>query len=193
MHNWFEDKCKYKKEKHVHNLEYGLDYQQSGYQKADATIRRGTTIKDDKKPPKYDLYRHDGAYADNMISWYDADYGKRTRNTPENYLPPLRSFSTQVMAWVPERSDYPIRGKPTSWGLAEKKRQQWAKQMESLNLGRTPQSDYKEAFVAFPTEYLKETVRKKYDVSALTASSTQSCGRTLDPLVVAAATGNYRP
>lgn len=167
-----------------------MDYQQNGYQKADCIIRRQTTVKA-KPAPEFLAYRNDTTYSDNMITWYDQDFNKRPRSETRDQLPPLRTFSTQVMAWVPERSDFPVHGRPASWGLLEKKQKTWCSEMETLNLGRTPISDYKEAFVRFPNEFLTESVRKKYDTTALNASSSVPQGKPLDPLLVAASA--FRP
>lgn len=63
----------------------------------------------DGVPPKFLLYHHGDKYMKNLITWYDQDYNQR-KPAEHNKLPELRNFSTQVMAWIPERSDYPIQG-----------------------------------------------------------------------------------
>lgn len=37
---------------------------------------------------------------------------------------PERKWALQDDYWLPERSDHPLEGSPTSWGLIEKKRSQ---------------------------------------------------------------------
>jgi hypothetical protein len=76
-------------------------------------LRKRGLIKSDGLAPRFLLYHHGNRYSDNLITWYDEHYNGRglTRNEePRNRLPELRSFSSQELAWVPERTDYPILG-----------------------------------------------------------------------------------
>ena len=66
-------------------------------------------MRGDGAGPKFLLYHHGEKYMKNLITWYDQDYNKRETEGPEK-LPSLRNFSTQVMAWIPEKSDHPIQG-----------------------------------------------------------------------------------
>ncbi len=64
--------------------------------------------------PKFLMYHHGDKYMNNDVTWYDQDYNKRERSGP-NKLPELREFSSHVMAWIPEKTDHPIQGLPSSY------------------------------------------------------------------------------
>lgn len=177
----------YKKEVLSHNSSYRVDYQQNGYQKPDSTIRRNGWLGNDGMEPKFLLHHHGNRYMANQITWYDEDYNRRPRTGAENYLPPLRQFSTHVMAWIPEKSDHPLRGQPTSWGLVNSKQKAWSAHLEDKNLARTPMSNYQNSFVRYSSDVLNDARRKKYDTAALNASQVVPAGKPLDAVAVASA------
>ena len=49
-------------------------------------------------------------YKNNLITWYDEQYNKRPREEGDR-LPDLRKWDGNKLAWVPERTDYPMQGK----------------------------------------------------------------------------------
>lgn len=49
-------------------------------------------------------------YSNNLISWYDEQFNKRARGDGDR-LPDLRSWDGHKLAWAPERSDFPMKGK----------------------------------------------------------------------------------
>jgi len=55
------------------------------------------------------FYHHGNRYSNNMISWYDEHYNKRERDE-KNKLPELRHWDSHQLAWIPEKTDYPIQG-----------------------------------------------------------------------------------
>jgi hypothetical protein len=56
---------------------------------------------------RYILAHHDN-YEGNCISWYDQQFNNREQK--ESKLPPLRKWDGKVLAYVPEKSDFPIQG-----------------------------------------------------------------------------------
>jgi len=75
------------------------------------------------------LFNHHGnRYSNNMISWYDEHFNKRPREECDR-LPALRHWDGHQLAWVPERSDYPMRGAPTNFNLHQKLTDKWQGQI----------------------------------------------------------------
>lgn len=86
-----------------------------------------------------------------LITWYDEDYNRRPREGP-NKLPDLRSFSTSTLTWIPEKSDYPIQGEPTNYGLTERLRSKWSAENDEIKKGNDPRSQFD---TTYRTSYLK--------------------------------------
>jgi len=60
--------------------------------------------------PKDLLFGHHGkAYSNNMISLYDEYYNRRARPDGQKF-PPVRSWDSKSMTWVPEKIDHPLQG-----------------------------------------------------------------------------------
>ncbi|XP_056324489.1 cilia- and flagella-associated protein 107 isoform X2 [Danio aesculapii] len=66
-------------------------------------------------PSRQLLSHHDVPSSHYLVSLYDESYGRQTSSS----LPTLRSWHPDKLAWVPERSDHPVQGPPTKFGLAE--------------------------------------------------------------------------
>ncbi|XP_029434724.1 uncharacterized protein C1orf158 homolog [Rhinatrema bivittatum] len=72
--------------------------------------------------PKHILLSHHGEPKHkNLVSVYDDHYMRHGNSS----LPPLRKFSGNKLAWLPEKSDYPIQEPPTNFGLLEEKKKMW--------------------------------------------------------------------
>ena len=56
------------------------------------------------------LTHHGNRYSNNMITWYDENYNKRERSEDDK-LPELRSWDGHSLAWLPEKSDHPMKGR----------------------------------------------------------------------------------
>ena len=64
--------------------------------------------------------------ANYYINRYDEEINRRPRPAPivpvGQQFPAQRQWKIANDCWVPEKSDYPLQGEPTKWGLGEKKR-----------------------------------------------------------------------
>ena len=58
---------------------------------------------------------HNKSLKNNLISWYDEQFNKRERSGGDQ-LPELRHWDGQKLAWEPEKTDHPVKGKiPSVW------------------------------------------------------------------------------
>uniref|UniRef100_A0A8D2LNX3 Chromosome 1 open reading frame 158 n=1 Tax=Varanus komodoensis TaxID=61221 RepID=A0A8D2LNX3_VARKO len=73
-------------------------------------------------PRKYVLTHHEEASHQNLVSQYDDQYNRHGYNP---CLPPLRKWNGHKMAWVPEKTDYPLVEPPTNYGLFEHLVKKW--------------------------------------------------------------------
>ena len=53
---------------------------------------------------------HNNDFSSNLISWYDEQFNKRQRQG-RDVLPDQRYWDSNKLAWEPEKSDHPIRGR----------------------------------------------------------------------------------
>uniref|UniRef100_A0A0B7BTB7 Uncharacterized protein n=1 Tax=Arion vulgaris TaxID=1028688 RepID=A0A0B7BTB7_9EUPU len=127
--NWSEDMNKFSDSKYKHNSTYRLDFQNTGGIHPDVMIRRKTKLGDEGKHADMLLRHHGDAYDNMLISLYDESYNGRWR---ENCLPPLRKFDNQTLKWLPERSDYPLKGDATNWGLKEQRQAKLLKRQQEM-------------------------------------------------------------
>lgn len=126
-----------------------MDFKNYGKYLPDVTTRRKALEKHDGLGKEYIFSHHQKAYKGNRISWYDQQFNKR--EITESKLPPLRSWDRQKLAWAPEKSDYPIQGHPTNYGLLQKLQQKWKKEAAMENLG-THVSTYNVSYNRHPKE-----------------------------------------
>uniref|UniRef100_A0A8D2LLU5 Chromosome 1 open reading frame 158 n=1 Tax=Varanus komodoensis TaxID=61221 RepID=A0A8D2LLU5_VARKO len=84
----------------------------------------GNWLEERKKglPRKYVLTHHEEASHQNLVSQYDDQYNRHGYNP---CLPPLRKWNGHKMAWVPEKTDYPLVEPPTNYGLFEHLVKKW--------------------------------------------------------------------
>ncbi|KAF6038201.1 C1orf158 [Bugula neritina] len=71
-----------------------------------------------------------------MISLYDEYYNRRARPDGQKF-PPVRSWDSKSMTWVPEKIDHPLQADPTNWGLKNEVAERQAKLEKEKNI-----SDY---------------------------------------------------
>uniref|UniRef100_A0A674K973 Cilia and flagella associated protein 107 n=1 Tax=Terrapene triunguis TaxID=2587831 RepID=A0A674K973_9SAUR len=73
--------------------------------------------------PKQHLFtQHEEPSNRNLVTQYDDHYNRHGYNP---VLPPLRSWNGQKLAWLPEKSDFPIFEPPTNYGLFEQLMKKW--------------------------------------------------------------------
>ncbi len=92
-----------------HNSTHRVDFRNFSTSKPDVNIRRKAQLQNDGMGKEFLFYHHGNRYSNNMISWYDEHYNMRERDE-QNKLPELREWDSHRLAWLPEKSDHPIRG-----------------------------------------------------------------------------------
>ncbi|XP_005111355.1 uncharacterized protein C1orf158 [Aplysia californica] len=126
--NWSEERLAFPKGKYQHNSTNRVDFKNYGSVEPDVLLRRKAKLGSEGIPADM-LFRHHGrAYDNMMITLYDENYNGRWK---ERDMPHLRSWDGQKLGWLPERTDHPLRGPPTNFGLKEHvEAQQLARQQE---------------------------------------------------------------
>lgn len=126
-----------------------IDFKNYGKYLPDVTTRRKALEKHDGLGKEHLFAHHQKAYEGNRISWYDQQFNRREMT--ESKLPPLRSWDRQKLAWAPEKSDFPVQGHPTNYGLLRKLQEKWKKEAAMENFG-THTSTYKLSYSHQPKE-----------------------------------------
>lgn len=126
--NWGEECYTFRKGNVKHNSTHRMDFKSWGGSRPDVVVRRKAQLQNDGLGKESLFYHHGNRYSNNMISWYDEQFNKRERDDA-NKLPDLRSWDSHRLAWLPEKSDYPIQGDPTTFGLHQKLRSKWSDQV----------------------------------------------------------------
>jgi len=115
--NWSEERQAFPASKYQHNSTNRLDFKNFGNYAPDVTLRRNAKLSGEGIPADM-LFRHHGHAYDKMkISLYDENFNGRWK---EKNLPPLRNWNSQTLGWLPEKSDNPLAGQPTNFGLKQK-------------------------------------------------------------------------
>jgi len=127
--NWYEERKKYHKANLDHTSSYRTDYNPYGGASPDFLVRRNAVHRGEGMGHKHLFGHHGKAYDKSLITWYDQDYNGRGLKRPTSQgLPDLREWKVGTqMAWIPEKTDFPIFGEPTNWGLAQEKIAEWHK------------------------------------------------------------------
>ncbi|KAG9260312.1 arylacetamide deacetylase-like 3 isoform X1 [Astyanax mexicanus] len=94
-------------------------------------------------PPHQLMYHHSTPTAHYLVSLYDESYGRQHTSD----LPTLRTWHSDKLGWIPERSDHPVQGPPTNYGLLESLQAQGQQQQGVLPM----LSVYKAAYPLHPT------------------------------------------
>ncbi|KAI8796321.1 hypothetical protein BgiMline_030021 [Biomphalaria glabrata] len=155
--NWSEERLKFPDTKYKHNTTHRIDFKNYGEFHPDVTVRRKAVLNNEGLPADMIFRHHDDAYDNMLITMYDEHYNGRWR---ENCLPPLRQFNSQTLGWMPERSDYPLRGPPTNFGLKQYK--------EALALARQKELDHPD----FESTYMDSYREKQKNALCFTRHAT---------------------
>jgi hypothetical protein len=140
-----------------HNSTNRIDFKSYGNHRPDVLIRRQAMLRSDGLKKEFIFNHHGNAYDNGMISWYDTDYNHRATGLPET-----RQWDHNTLSWAPEKSDFPLQGRPTNWGLKEAMQEKWAlEKLLERQGGTVYNTDYlpteKEALVKYrpacPKEY----------------------------------------
>lgn len=132
--NWAEEQHQFLKGNYKHNSTNRIDFQNYGSFRPDVIIRRKAQLQSDGLGAERLFYHHGNKYSNNMISWYDEQYNKRQREEKDK-LPETRHWDGNSLSWVPEKSDYPIQGAPTNYGLHQKLQERWSAQIANETFG----------------------------------------------------------
>lgn len=126
--NWGEERHAFKKGAQANNSTYRQDFVNCDGHRPDVILRRKAELQNEGLGKEFLFYHHGNRYSNNMISWYDEHYNKRERDE-KNKLPEMRHWDGHAMAWVPEKTDYPIQGEPTNFGLNKNRAADWQQQI----------------------------------------------------------------
>ncbi|KAK3088568.1 hypothetical protein FSP39_020719 [Pinctada imbricata] len=156
--NWSEERYTFQKGTTQHNSTNRIDFRNFGSHRPDVIVRRKALLRNDGMGQEYIFHHHGNKYANNTISWYDEQYNGRFQ---ENTLPDLRDWNGHKLAWAPEKSDYPVQGGPTNFGLHQKLQQRWKDQIADEVKGDFL-STYQKSFIQPGNENM---VRNRYAIS----------------------------
>ncbi|XP_061457428.1 cilia- and flagella-associated protein 107 [Rhineura floridana] len=121
--NWLEERKKFIRDHEgTGKSTYGRDYIRFPTEIPDRTVMRRMMKQLDGLPKKYTLTHHDEPKHRNLVTQYDDQYNRRGYNP---LLPPLRRWNGHKMAWIPEKTDYPLAEPPTNYGLFEHLVKKW--------------------------------------------------------------------
>ncbi|XP_026880003.2 uncharacterized protein C1orf158 homolog [Electrophorus electricus] len=141
--NWLEERLQFTQECKPLSSTYRQDFRLWTELKPDTIMRRTALRRAEGLPTKLLFSHHDPPTSQYLVSLYDESYGRRG----PSHLPAHRTWHSDKMAWVPERSDHPIHGPPTNYGLVETQRAQVGQQQVKVPVV----SVYKDAYPLPPT------------------------------------------
>ncbi|XP_030634545.1 cilia- and flagella-associated protein 107 [Chanos chanos] len=113
--NWMEEKLQFTRQSRTANSTHRLDYKPRTEHKPDVIVRREALRKSEGLPARLLLSHHGTPRSHYLVTLYDEMYGRRN----STILPTLRSWNSDKLAWVPEKSDHPVKVPPTNFGLLE--------------------------------------------------------------------------
>jgi len=91
----------------------------------------------DGLPKKYIFSHHgDKTYSSNMISWYDQHMNQRDVHEDSTHGQVRHWDGRKQMAWVPEKTDHPLQGAPTNFGLHKRLKDKWAAEKAEAGITR---------------------------------------------------------
>ncbi|XP_066493979.1 cilia- and flagella-associated protein 107 [Tiliqua scincoides] len=155
--NWLEERKKFIRENGEPSKSvYRRDYVRFPMEVPDRTVMRRMKKKLDGLPRKYILTHHEEPSHRNLVTQYDDQYMRHGYNP---ILPPLRKWNRHKMAWVPEKSDYPIVEPPTNYGLFEHLLKKWNQQEQGLMNSVYTVSYTKPLISAYPERQRPDTTR----------------------------------
>lgn len=147
--NWSEERYTFNKGDQKHNSTHRIDFRNFKGHRPDVLVRRKALLKNNGLGPEHIFYHHGRKYSNNMVSWYDEHYNGRW--TENGDLPGLRDWNSHKLSWAPERSDYPLQGKPTNFGLLQQLENKWENQIANETNGDYL-STYQNSYLEHPTD-----------------------------------------
>ncbi|XP_010219554.1 PREDICTED: uncharacterized protein C1orf158 homolog [Tinamus guttatus] len=151
--NWLEERKRFiKVSEKPGNSTYRKDFICFLDHKPDQTSRR-TFMKRVMGLPKQHFFTHHKEPSNrNLVSDYDDSYNRHGHNI---LLPPLRRWNGHSLAWIPEKSDFPILEPPTNYGLLEQLMKKWHKKEAGVMNSIYTVSYEKMPISAFATRQLR--------------------------------------
>lgn len=142
--NWSEERQAFPKDKYKHNSTNRVDYKNFGKVEPDVILRRKAKLGSEGIPADQLFSHHGRAYDNMLITLYDENYNGRWK---EKSIAPLREWDSQKLGWLPEKTDHPLKGEPTNFGLkqqVETKRLAMQKEMFSPDFESTYSGSYRD-------------------------------------------------
>jgi len=128
--NWSGERQAFPVDKYSHNSTNRIDFKAYGGSLPDVIARRKQKLAGEGIPAEM-LFRHHGKAYDSMkITLYDENFNGRWT---EKNLPALRKWDRHSMGWMPEKSDKPLTGAPTNFGLKEAKEAEQEARRKEIN------------------------------------------------------------
>ncbi|XP_078491809.1 cilia- and flagella-associated protein 107 [Ciona intestinalis] len=146
--NWCEETKLFQRGQHSNSSTHRTDFKLYVDHKPDTIIRRSALMRNEGLRKQHLFTHHGNTYSNNMISWYDEQFNKRDREEGDK-LPDLRKWDGHKLAWAPERSDYPMQGVPTNYGLHNKMSGRWTSELKAERQGHYI-TDYRKAYTQHP-------------------------------------------
>ncbi|ESP01115.1 hypothetical protein LOTGIDRAFT_225450 [Lottia gigantea] len=174
--NWSEERNIFQRGNNKHNSTHRIDFRQWSGHRPDVVLRRNAMMKADGIGAENMFHHHGNRYSNNMVSWYDEQYNGRWQ---EKQLPELRNWNFHKVSWVPEKSDHPLQGTSTNYGLHYKLQNKWKEQICNETKG-----DYLSTYQnSFPTPPKTALVTMRSAVPRECSTSVHSitrCNKSLD-------------
>ncbi|XP_002169127.2 cilia- and flagella-associated protein 107 isoform X1 [Hydra vulgaris] len=143
--NWNEDRRKFhRSEKPFELSTHQADFKKYSNFLPENKARQIASIRNDGLPKELIFSHRGNSYSNNMISWYDQCINNREEH--ESKLPKLRSWDGKTCSWEPEKSDRPLQGRATNFGLLDNMKAKWKKDITNQN---SASSTYKSAFRSY--------------------------------------------
>lgn len=149
--NWSEERLAFPTDKFFHNSTNRIDYKNFGKCEPDVLVRRKAKLGSEGIPAQRLFNHHGDAYDNMMITLYDENFNGRWK---EKGIPPLRRWDSQTLGWLPERTDHPLKGDPTNFGLKEAVAARQAARQKEMN-APTFESTYAGSYTAKPVDALR--------------------------------------
>ncbi|XP_068096564.1 cilia- and flagella-associated protein 107 [Hyperolius riggenbachi] len=122
--NWTEERKQFRRSNLPTSSScYDIDFVRFPDSKPDLVQRRYYLKRMEGLPKQHLLFHHGEPGSRHLVSQYDDNYIRHGNPT----LPPLRSWDGNGLAWLPERSDFPVTEPPTNFGLLQEKQKLWTR------------------------------------------------------------------
>ncbi|XP_038603166.1 uncharacterized protein C1orf158 homolog [Tachyglossus aculeatus] len=122
--NWLEERKKFIRASGLAPIStYMRDYVHFPDHKLDQLYKRHALSRMEGLPYKHLIVHNEEPKHRNFISAYDDHFNHHGHN-PD--LPLLRQWNVQKLAWLPEKSDFPLVEPPSNYGLFEQRLKRWS-------------------------------------------------------------------